>query len=67
MIHIIHEILVLIKNHLNYLKHNISESFSKKHNRLLFIFQKIIFSQHTTLRNARSEQEKIIKDVKKPF
>ena len=36
MIHIIHKILVLIKNHLNYLKDNIFECFYKKYNRLLF-------------------------------
>ena len=37
MIHIIHKILVLIKNHLNYLKDNIFECFFKKCNRLLII------------------------------
>ena len=42
MIHIIHKILVLIKNHLNYLKDNIFECFFKKNNRLLF-FEKINF------------------------
>ena len=36
MIHIIHKILVLIQNHVNYLKDNISEFFYKKYNRLLF-------------------------------
>ena len=36
MIDIIHEILVLIKNHLNYLKYNIFECFFKKSNRFLF-------------------------------
>ena len=35
MIHIIHKILLLIKNHLNYLKYNIFEFFFKKYNRLL--------------------------------
>ena len=42
MISIIHNILVLIKNHLNYLKDNIFEFFFKKYNRLLF-FEKKIF------------------------
>ena len=42
MIHIIRKILVLIKNHLNYLKDNIFECFFKKYNRLLF-FEKINF------------------------
>ena len=36
MIHIIHKILVLIKNHMNDLKDNIFEFFFKKYNRLLF-------------------------------
>ena len=45
MIHIIHKILVLIKNHMNFLKDNIFEFFSKKHNRLLF-FKKINFFQN---------------------
>ena len=35
IIYIIHKILVLIKNHLNYLKDTIFECFFKKHNRLL--------------------------------
>ena len=40
MIQIIHKILVLIKNHMNYLKDNIFKFFFKKYNRLLF-FKKI--------------------------
>ena len=36
MIHIIHKILVLIKNHMNYLKDNILAFFFKKYNRILF-------------------------------
>ena len=35
MIQIIHKTLVLIKNHLNYLKDNIFECFFRKYNRLL--------------------------------
>ena len=42
MIYIIHKILVLIKNHVNYLKNNICEFFFKKHNRILY-FKKHIF------------------------
>ena len=38
MIYIIHKILVLIKNNLNYLKDNIFEYFFKKYNRLLCCF-----------------------------
>ena len=36
MVYLIHKILVLLKNHLNYLKDNIFKSFFKKCNRLLF-------------------------------
>ena len=32
MIHTIHKILLLIKNHLNYLKDSIFECFSKEYN-----------------------------------
>ena len=36
MIKIIHKILILLKNQLNYLKDNIFECFFKKYNRLSF-------------------------------
>ena len=36
MVYIIHKILVLPKNYLNYLKDNIFKCFFKKYNRLLF-------------------------------
>ena len=36
MNHIIHKILVLIKNHLNDLKDNVFKCFFKKYNRLFF-------------------------------
>ena len=38
MIYIIHKTLVLIKNHLSYLKDNIFEYLFNKYNRLLFFF-----------------------------
>ena len=40
MIYIIHTILVLIKNHLNYLKDNTFKCFFKKYNKLLFFKKK---------------------------
>ena len=40
MIYIIHKILVLCKNDLNYLKDSIFECFFRKYNRLLFFFSK---------------------------
>ena len=46
MIYINHKMLVLLKNHLNYLKDGIFESFFKEYNRLLFIFLSNFLSQH---------------------
>ena len=43
MIDIIHEILVLIKNHSNYLKDNVLECFFNKYNRLSSFFLKKFF------------------------
>ena len=43
MIHIIHKILVLIKNHMNYLGDNFFKFLFKKYNRLLFFEKKLIF------------------------
>ena len=40
MINAIHKILVLTKNHLNYLKDNIFECFFKKYNRFLLFLKK---------------------------
>ena len=40
----IYKILVLIKNHLNYLKDNIFECSFKKYNRLLFKYKNYFFS-----------------------
>ena len=42
MIYIIHKMLVLLKNNLNYLKDNLFESFFREYNRL-FIFLIIFF------------------------
>ena len=54
MIYIIHKILILPKNHLNYFKGSIFEYFFKEHNRLLFIFFfKIIF--FTTYNDGKSK------------
>ena len=42
MIYIIRKMLLLPKNHVNYLKDNIFESFFKKYNKILF-FKKTTF------------------------
>ena len=39
MIYIIHKMLVLLKNYLNYLKDSIFECFLKEYHRLLFFFK----------------------------
>ena len=48
MIYIIHKMLVLLKNHLNYLKYSIFDCFISiiKYNRLSCFFKKLLFSQH---------------------
>ena len=43
MIYIIHEMLVLLKNQLNYLKDSIFECFFREYNRLLLFLKKIFF------------------------
>ena len=66
MIYTIHEILIFLKNHLNYLKDNILECIFKKYNRLFF-FKKIVFLQHIMMENPRPEEENIIKDIRNLF
>ena len=48
MNYIIHKMLVLLKNHLNYLKDSIFKSFFKEYNRLLFIYKRKRNSKHNT-------------------
>ena len=43
MIYIVHKMLALLKNHLNYLKNNIFECFFTKYNRILLFKKKIFF------------------------
>ena len=45
IIHIFRKTLVLLINHLNYLKDNIFECFFKKYDRLLFSNKNIFFSK----------------------
>ena len=44
MIYRILKILVLLRNHMNYLEDNIFECFFKKYNRLLFFVEKTFFN-----------------------
>ena len=50
MIYIIHKMLLLLKNHMNYLKDNIFECFFKEYHRLL--------------EKLRPKEENIIKDIR---
>ena len=60
VIYIIHKILVLLKNYLNYLKYSIFECFFKEYNTF---FLKKIFSQFIMMESLSLEEENIIKDV----
>ena len=60
----IHEILVMFKNYLNYFKDNIFECFFKDYNLLLFIFfLKNPFFVNIIMESLSLEKEKIIKDI----
>ena len=54
MSYIIHKMLVLLRNHLNYLKDSIFE----------FFFFLIIFSQHISMESFSLEEENIIKNIR---
>ena len=64
IIYIVHKILVLIENYLNYLKDNIFECYFKKYIRLLFLLKKVFYSLRIIVGNPRFEEEKIIKDIR---
>ena len=64
MIYKIQKMLVLLKNHLNYLKDSIFECFFKKYNRLLLFKKKMILFM---MENPRPEEENIIKNTKNLF
>ena len=55
--------LLLLKNHLNYLKDNFFKCFFKKYNVPLF-FGQYCFSQNIIKENLRSEEGKIIKYIR---
>ena len=55
MIYIIHKMLALLTDHLNYLKDNIFGGFLKKYDKLLFFLKKVCI---------RPEEEKIIKNIR---
>ena len=51
MIYIIHKMLVLVKNHLNYVKDSIFECFFKEYNKILLFLKKIFF--YTTYNDGK--------------
>ena len=67
MIYIIHKMLVLLKNYLNYLKENIFKCFFKKYNRLLFFEKNKFFSQHIIMESLNLKEENIIKVIRNFF
>ena len=52
--YIIHKMLVLLRNHLNYLIDSIFKCFFKEYNKLIFFK---IFSQHIMMENLRPEEK----------
>ena len=68
MIYLIHIMLVLLKNHVNYLKDSIFEYFFKEYNRLsFFFFKKTIFFKTHNDDIFSLEEENIIKDIRNLF
>ena len=67
MIHIIHKILVLIKNHMNFLQDNTFECFLRSIITFYVFKNFFFFSQHIMMENPRPEEEKIIKDIRRLF
>ena len=61
MIYIIHRMLVLLKNNLNYLKDSIFECFLRS---IIDYFFKIFFSKHMIMESLSLEEESIIKDIR---
>ena len=59
--------LVLLKYHLNCLKDNTFECFSKEYNRLLLLKKKNFFLQHIMMESLSLEEENIIKDIRNLF
>ena len=62
MIYIIHKMLVLLKNHLNYIKDGIFEYFFKEYNKLLIFLKQISFSQNIMMESLSVEEDNIMKN-----
>ena len=66
IIYVIHKMLVLLKNHLNYLKDNIFECFFKEY-KCFFKEYNTFFSQHIMMKSLSLKEENIIKDIRNLF
>ena len=75
MIYIIHKMLILIRNNLNYLKDSVFECFFKAYNRLLYFFKKLFFYNiimeilivRNLFRLKREQNYIAIKDIRNLF
>ena len=67
MVYIIHEVLILLKNHLNYLEDSVFKCFFKDYNKLFFFLKKNVFSKHMAMKILCLEEENIIKDIRNLF
>ena len=67
MIYIIHKVLVLLKNHMNYLKDSISKCFVKSIIDFYFFTKRIYFFAQHMIGNPRREKENMIKDKRNLF
>ena len=65
MIYIIHKMLVLLKNHLNYVKNSIIECFFKEYIRFCF-FNKFL-TQHIMMENLSFDDENVTKAIRNRF
>ena len=63
MVYIIHKMLVLLKNHLNYIKDSIFECFFKEY----FFQQKMILSNDMMMESFRLKEENINKGIRNLF
>ena len=54
--------LVLLKNHLNYIKDGIFEYFFKEYNKLLIFLKQISFSQNIMMESLSVEEDNIMKN-----
>ena len=65
MTYIIHKIVLLLKNDLNYLKDSIMECFFKEHNRFCFLNK--FLTQHIMMESLSFDDENVIKTIKNCF